>query len=111
MISDGIVHYLVMNSKTTKEDLLEFCKEATKERYILDIDLDYFTSKSIFEESKWTIIELIKDAEIITIARENWYFDYCKCKTETEWTNEMALKGTLELIEKTCTTREQLKCC
>ncbi len=107
VISKGIEHYLVMNSKTTKEDLFEFCKEATKERYILDIDLDYFTSKSVFEVIKWMIIELIKDAEIITIAREKRYFDYCKDKTETEWTNEIALKSTLELIEKICTTREQ----
>lgn len=106
VISKGIEHYLVMNSKTTKEDLLEFCKEATKERYSLDIDLDYFTSKSVFEVSKWMIIELVKDAEIITIAREKWYFDYCKDKTETEWTNEIALKSILELIEKICTTRE-----
>lgn len=81
--------------------------QRSDKRYVLDIDLDYFTSKSVFEVSKWMIIELVKDAEIITIAREKWYFDYCKGKTETEWTNEIALKSILELIEKICTTRAQ----
>ena len=52
----------------------------------LDFDLDYFTSPSIFDEEFELIIHpLIRAAEVISIAREPYYFENSKIKKDYTW--------------------------
>ena len=73
--------------------------------YILDIDLDYFTSKKAIEPSSHNIFsKLIKNAEIITIAKESACVEMCsEIASETcvgeKVTSEYLLPKLLSLIE------------
>ena len=69
--------------------------------YILDFDLDYFTSKDIFKNPDFikNISQLIKNSVCITIAREPEYFESEKNIDENLYTNEEALELLLELIK------------
>ncbi|NHZ86682.1 MAG: hypothetical protein GWP19_12520 [Planctomycetia bacterium] len=51
-----------------------------KDKYILDIDLDYFhTKRSIVPSNPKTFYQLIQGAEIITIAKESsWINEWAK---------------------------------
>lgn len=65
--------------------------------FILDFDLDYFTTPSIFNDAfKNRIGYLIKRAAAITIAREPYYFD--EGKTHESFNNQQALDLLLNLI-------------
>lgn len=64
---------------------------------IVDFDLDFFGAASDFDEAFISAIApLIKRAVAITIAREPKYFECCK--TDEQYTNEMALTQLLNCI-------------
>lgn len=65
---------------------------------ILDFDLDYFIWDGCFNDSfKRVITPLVKKATVITIAREQEFFD--KCKIENDYSYENALEKLLSIIE------------
>lgn len=67
--------------------------------FILDFDLDFFTSPSCFSEAfteRGAI--LIKKASLITIAREPTF-----CPSRADWNCEMALSRLVDLIEHSIT--------
>ncbi|NMC60228.1 MAG: hypothetical protein GYA51_12730 [Candidatus Methanofastidiosa archaeon] len=69
-----------------------------KESFILDFDLDYFpTRESLHPHEKEIIRELIRKAQIITIAREKEYFK--KTREQEGFSNEEAEKLLVELID------------
>lgn len=71
-----------------------------EDKFILDIDLDYFSIKGSFRiESDSIIKELIKRSEFITIARSKKYFKYLK-KPQEDFTLETCEKLCLEMIRK-----------
>ena len=72
----------------------------SKEQYILDIDLDYFTSKSLFENQTLisNLTPIIQNATCITIAKEPKYFEIEKDIDEIDYTNSDALRLLLNLI-------------
>ena len=69
-----------------------------KSKYILDIDLDYFHVPEAAEPMEDTIIrKLIRNASIITIAKESVCVEMCsegRCKSED------LLQKVIRLIEK-----------
>ena len=66
--------------------------------FILDFDLDYFTSSNMFNDIlKNRLSFLIKNAVAITIAREPHYFELEK--TDTDYNNDDALYLLLNLIQ------------
>ena len=66
--------------------------------FILDFDLDYFTSSNMFDAVLVNNLSfLIKNAIAITIAREPHYFELEK--TETDFNNDDALHLLLNLIQ------------
>ena len=71
--------------------------EAMKEKYILDIDLDFFNSNKDYDENREMLMNLIKNTDIITIAREHSYFNFLR--DNIEWTNDIALQKILNLLE------------
>ncbi len=80
-------HYLVANENFGSLDDKMFkdagfsVKSIEKEAYILDIDLDYFSSRESFQyQSEKSIVfkKLVLGASLITIARSVTYFDYLK---------------------------------
>lgn len=71
-----------------------------KNDYILDIDLDYFnTARSIEPICKEIISDLIKNAKIITIAKESSCVKKCKLKGEII-NSDFLLEKILKLIEE-----------
>lgn len=77
LLEDKFRTFSQMNSIEANES--EF-----NEKYILDIDLDYFHTKKALTPIKYSMFyNLIKNAEIITIAREAWFVDYCSTGTLT----------------------------
>lgn len=70
-----------------------------KEKFILDIDLDFFLTRESLEFNPLLSIfeTLVRDAEIITIARSKKYFEYLKKEAYTIKDCEGAL---LKLIQK-----------
>jgi len=71
-----------------------------RENFILDIDLDYFnTYKSINPEHTNVFYSLIRDAKVITIAKESWFVNKLKFKNE-DISVDYLLKRLLEHIEK-----------
>lgn len=69
--------------------------------FILDFDLDYFTSPDIIDTVfKEKISLLIKNASAITIAKEPKYFELEK--TDENFDNSRALKMLLDLIREVC---------
>ena len=71
-----------------------------EDKFILDIDLDYFSSKKSFAiDSDCYIKELIQKSEFITIARSKKYFEYLK-KPQEDFTLETCEKLCLDMIEK-----------
>ncbi|MBE5893378.1 MAG: hypothetical protein E7286_08340 [Lachnospiraceae bacterium] len=66
---------------------------------ILDFDLDYFIHDNcINEELKKAIAPLVKNATLITIAKEPEYFE--QCKMQNDYTNKKALEDLLLMIEQ-----------
>ena len=80
------------------QDALNNIPVEYKENYILDIDLDYFhTIKSLDPSSKDVFYDLIKNAKIITIAKESkWVND---TKLDDEIDSEYILDKLLEHIK------------
>lgn len=75
-------------------------KDLKEHPYILDIDLDYFLKKEELTGDfldRQIFTDLVKHAELITIARSEDYFDYLK---EDAFTIETCEKAVLELISK-----------
>ena len=67
--------------------------------FILDFDLDYFTSKEIFSDLLFEKMKpLIRHASIITIAKEPKYFEYER--SSDKFQNEEALGLLLDVIAK-----------
>ena len=69
----------------------------------LDFDLDFFTSRKELSQEFFTSIKyLIKNAAVITIAREPKYFN--TCKTEKDFTNQEAedllISGLLNILNE-----------
>lgn len=93
--TEGYKHYFVMGEDT---GLIQFCDEAMKKEYMLDIDLDFFNTREDCESNREILEKLVRGTDIITIARENRYFDYLR--EDCEWTNDIALKRILSLIER-----------
>lgn len=70
---------------------------AISDPLVVDFDLDFFGASSDFdEEFIANITPLIKRATAITIAREPKFFEICR--TEENYTNEMALAQLLNFI-------------
>ena len=66
---------------------------------ILDFDLDYFISDNCIDDKfVQAITPLVKNATVITIAREPEYFE--KCKKQQSYTCEKAQKDVLMMIEQ-----------
>lgn len=66
--------------------------------YILDIDLDYFTSKySLFPNNINIFSKLVQNAKIITIAKESVCVELCSCGNVN---SEYLLEKLLLLLEK-----------
>lgn len=80
----------------SQQDIELMCNE----QYILDIDLDYFTSKNLFENQALisNLTPIIQNATCITIAKEPKYFEIEKDIDEIDYTNTDALKLLLNLI-------------
>ena len=77
----------------TDEEITLLCTSP----FILDFDLDYFTSPEMFSnEFKEKISVLIRKASAITIAREPDFFK--KERSDVDFTNEQALEMLLHLI-------------
>ncbi len=71
---------------------------AIKMKYILDIDLDYFHVPGAVEPKEDKLIKrLIKNAEIITIAKESICVDMC---SEGRCNIKVLLEKLLSLIKK-----------
>lgn len=71
-----------------------------EEELILDIDLDYFLRPencNLDLDQNKIFAELVKQAEIITVARSKTYFDFLK---EDEWSIDNCEEKLLELLEK-----------
>lgn len=69
--------------------------------FILDFDLDFFVSAESFSEPFVERISiLIKEASLITIAKEPNY-----CTTTEKWNSKKALDMLIELIERNLTSR------
>ena len=67
--------------------------------FILDFDLDYFTSKEIFSQGLFQKMKpLIQHASVITIAKEPKYFEYER--SSDKFQNEEALGLLLDAIAK-----------
>jgi len=70
-----------------------------EDKFILDIDLDYFSSINSFTVSSDLFIKgLIRKSEFITIARSKKYFEYLK-KPQEDFTLETCEKLCLKMIE------------
>lgn len=68
--------------------------------FILDFDLDYFpTRESVNPLNKKVIMKLIRNAELITVAREKHYFN--ECKKQKNFTVQEAEVLLIELIKST----------
>ena len=93
--SEYYKHYFVVGED---ENLPNFIKEAQNEKYMLDIDLDFFNSEGDFTRTKELLSGLIRGTDIITIAREHYYFDYLN--RSSAWTNDDDLSGVLNLIRE-----------
>ncbi len=64
---------------------------------VLDIDLDYFNSKEDLSDSFIdTVAPIIKRAELITIAREPSFFEYCR--TDNNFSIEDAYNSIINII-------------
>jgi len=71
------------------------------EELILDIDLDYFLRPENFEldlDQNSIFADLVRQAQIITVARSKTYFDFLKTDTFTIESCEEKLIGLLEKI-------------
>ena len=93
--SERYRHYFVIGLDS---EIDIFYNEAMKEKYILDLDLDFFNSNKDYDENREMLMNLIKNTDIITIAREHSYFDYLR--HNTEWTNDIALMKIIKLIKE-----------
>ena len=93
--SGSYKHYFVVGEDSNLES---FCKAAKEKEYMLDIDLDFFNYQNDFENNKEILADLIRGTDIITIAREQRYFD--DLNNSSEWTNDDALVKVLKLIEE-----------
>lgn len=93
--SESYKHYFVIGLDS---EINTFYNEAMKEKYILDIDLDFFNSNKDYDENREMLMNLIKNTDIITIAREHSYFDYLR--DNTKWTNDIALMEIINLIKE-----------
>ena len=89
-----------------RKDLKEVDLSYVDVPIILDFDLDYFIWEGCFSDTFENIIApLVKNATVITIAREPNFFD--ECKIIDDFTCEMALERLLTLIEKILNTAEE----
>ena len=76
-------------------------KNISAEDLILDIDLDYFLRPENFEldlDQNSIFADLVRQAQIITVARSKTYFDFLKTDTFTIESCEEKLIGLLEKI-------------
>lgn len=79
-----------------KELDMDEVEKLTTAPFILDIDLDYFSSPRCLEaEFENRISILIRKAELITIAKEPTY-----CPSMDTWNCELILRSVLDLISK-----------
>lgn len=96
--SQDYKHYFMINDSFESCNLENFCREAQKKKYILDIDLDFFNSEQDFKEYNEIITEMIKGTTMITVAREHHYFEFLS--QSVDWSNDKALESLLKLIEE-----------
>ena len=97
--ADAFYHSRLSIKNMDDKEIHELCEKP----YILDFDLDYFTSRQIIDSmliKKLSI--LIQKATVITIAREPHYFD-CE-KTDESFQNEEALHLLLDIIDSALAT-------
>jgi hypothetical protein len=104
---DRGIHYLVEENDygSLRDEMFESIKlpinSLLNEVLILDIDLDYFMRRKDFELNLQTnrfFSDLVRQAEIITVARSAAYFDYLKKEDLTIEECEARLIGLLEKI-------------
>ena len=78
----------------------ESCKESFFDKFILDIDCDYFnTEKSLYPDNKESFEKLVRDSEFITIALEPECVDIC-CFEGQHLDSRKILKRLLSIIEQ-----------
>jgi len=98
---DTGIHYKVSNDyfSSLEDEMFDSINfDIPDENIVLDIDLDYFSKKDSFNPQNSHIIEnLIKKAEIITIARSKKYFEYLK---KDEFDLDECEKSCLNMIKK-----------
>lgn len=99
-------HYLVPENQfgNLKDDMFKNIglplKKISNEALILDIDLDYFLSPENFEldlNQNRIFADLVKQAQMITVARSKTYFDFLKTDPFTIGSCEEKL---IDLLEK-----------
>lgn len=99
---DKGTHYLIGEKyfSSLEDEMFESIGfEIPEDKFILDIDLDYFLTKGSFGiNSDAYIKELIQKSEFITIARSKKYFEYLK-KPQEDFTLETCEKLCLKMIE------------
>jgi len=100
-IYDVGIHYLIQKKhfSSLEDKMFENINfKFPKNKFILDIDLDYFSKMSSFKiESNSIIKKLVKEAEFVTIARSRKYFEYLK-KPQEDFTLETCEKLCLKMI-------------
>jgi hypothetical protein len=96
-------HYLIREDyfSSLEDEMFESIGfKIPDDKFILDIDLDYFLTKEGFRISSDAYIkELVQKSEFITIARSKKYFEYLK-KPQEDFTLETCEKLCLDMIEK-----------
>ena len=99
---DKGTHYLIGEEyfSSLEDEMFESIGfKIPEDKFILDIDLDYFLTKESFGiNSDAYIKELIQKSEFITIARSKKYFEYLK-KPQEDFTLETCEKLCLKMIE------------
>ena len=99
-------HYLVPESQFGRLEDVMFksielpLEKIGAEEVILDIDLDYFLRPENFEldlDQNSIFADLVKQAQIITVARSKTYFDFLKTD---EFTIESCEEKLIDLLEK-----------
>jgi hypothetical protein len=88
-----------INAKYIKaDDFVGMQYEESMLPIVLDFDLDFFRNKNELDMLFFfSISEIIKNASVITIAREPKYFD--TCRTDSSFTNQEALDILIERLE------------